>query len=120
RALDAMEREARTGAGAARAAIPMLARAPGAQREALRRVARAERRVREALAALPWLDQLFEAVRLANEVAVRRADARSGARAAVEEAQRLFDGTLAAAQRGRALLERLEERLGLARARGAA
>ena len=120
RGLDTVEREARTGAKAARAAIPMLARSPGAQREALRRVARAERRVREALAALPWLDQLSERARLANQVAVRRADARSDARAAVEESQRLFDATLAAAERGRVLVDHLAERLGLARARGAA
>ena len=126
RALDALERQARAGAKAAQAAIPMLARAPGAQREALRRVVRAERRVQEALDELPWLDQLTERARLVNEATVRRADARCDARAGVEEEQRLFDATEKAVRRGRALLDRLEERLGLgergeaACARGAA
>ncbi|MEB2344424.1 MAG: DUF115 domain-containing protein [Deltaproteobacteria bacterium] len=113
RALGAIERAARMGARAAAEAPRALRQASGLRRRAelLRTIGRAERDVRRALDALPWLDDLTELDRHRNELATRRADATPAAEGAAAEAARLFAATLTAAQRARALLDRLEQQL---------
>ncbi|RIK91623.1 MAG: hypothetical protein DCC71_24980, partial [Proteobacteria bacterium] len=93
------------------------ARAAARRVDVLKGIARAHAAVAEAIEPLDWLDDLVEEDLHRAALAARRAGERPDPQAALAETLALFESTLRAVAAGRALLARLEQRLGAAPAR---
>jgi hypothetical protein len=112
-ALARLERAARRGLERGTRALRARGgkRAAAGRIEVLRALARATDAVAEELAELPWLDDLTQEALHESALATRRAGERDDSCVALDESMALLRATAAAVGSGRALLDRLEQRL---------